>query len=453
MTDDSRKLLIGRSKMDGLVSMAMMRWRTRVRHFHSVSGVAVPLVGTNMVASPLLYLQSGGPTAVLNASAFGVIETARRLGRPLLAARNGLAGLLDGRLVDTARVSKDDIALLPTMPGGSFGVSRHMIPAYYEAPQEWLAVRDVLERHNIHHLLLNGGNGSMGCAARLAEFEQHTGYPLSVIGIPKTIDNDLLGTDFSPGFPSAAKFLATSMREVVLDMNSMEQQRVFIMETMGRHTGWLAAATTAAARPPGDAPLLILLPEVPFDPAVFLPLLDQGLQRHGHCAIAVSEGLKGSDGLPVAESRHDVVYGHEQLGGAGAWLANLVRLQCGITAHVAQVDCLQRAARHLASNVDIHMAYEVGCTAVEWALNGMHGVMTGIVRQLSATRTWEVVPIALAEVGDLERQLPLEYIDVANLGVTPACLDYLRPLLAGEVSVPYGSDGLPDYHPIAWPDV
>lgn len=404
-----------------------------------------------MTASPLLYLQSGGPTSALNASALGVIEAARSLGHPLLAARDGLAGLIHGQLVDTTRVSASEVARLALLPGGSFGVSRHMIPAYLDDPQQWLAVRDVLERHGIHHLLVNGGNGSLGCAARLAEFERHTGYPLTVVGIPKTIDNDIVGTDFSPGYPSAAKFLATLMREVALDLNSMAQRRVFIMETMGRHTGWLAAATAAGAQRPGDAPQLILLPEVPFEPERFLEKVGQCLEQHGHCAVAVAEGLQGLDGKPVAESRHDSVYGHEQLGGAGRWIAQLVHSRFDLTPHVAQVDCLQRAGRHLASEIDIRLARQVGRTAVEWALAGQQGVMTSIVRQSAATQSWSITPVNLTEVGDQERMLPGHFIDADNLGVTPAFLDYLRPLLAGEAPTRCGADGLPDCRPIAWP--
>lgn len=405
-----------------------------------------------MTQTPLLYLQSGGPTSVLNASARGVIEAARRSGRTLLAARNGLSGLT-GRLLDTSRESDSEIERLSSLPGASFGVSRDMLPAWSEAPRHWLAIRDALERHDIHHLLINGGNGSMGCAARLSEFERHTGYPLNVIGIPKTIDNDLMCTDFSPGFPSAARFLATLMREVALDMSSMAQQRVFIMETMGRHTGWLAASTAAAVPRHGDVPQLILLPEVPFDPDRFLQKIASYLQSHNHCAVAVAEGLTGSDGRPVAEARHDATYGHEQLGGAGAWLAGLVRRELGVTTHVTQVDCLQRAARHLVSEADMHMARASGRIAVEWALSGMHGVMTGIARSRTVPQTWDIVPVNLSEVGDLERKMPAEFIDADNLWVTPAFFDYLRPLLVGEAPPPCGSDGLPDCRPIFWPEV
>jgi 6-phosphofructokinase len=406
-----------------------------------------------MHTSPLLYLQSGGPTAVLNLSALGVIETARRLGRPLLAARDGLSGLIHGQLVDTGQVSDAEIQRLRFLPGASFGVSRHMIPSFDEAPEQWRAALRVLQQHDIHHLLVNGGNGSLGCAARLVEFERHTGYPLSVIGIPKTIDNDLVGTDFSPGFPSAAKFLATMLREVAVDMRSMDRQRVFIMEAMGRHTGWLAAATAAAGQQAGDAPHLILLPEVAFEPARFLERVTQCLQQYGHCAIVVAEGLKDASGKLVAESRHDDVYGHEQLGGAGLWVAGLIKQQLDITAHVAQVDCLQRAARHLGSAVDVRLAYACGCRAVEWAVDGKQGVMTSFVRQQDNPPRWDIVPASLAEIGDQEWLLPAEYIDADNFSVTAAFHQYIRPLLAGAPALPESADGLPDCRQIDWPGI
>lgn len=399
--------------------------------------------------APILYLQSGGPTAVLNASARGVIETARRLGVPLWAARDGLAGLLADRLVDTSRASDSEVARLSQLPGASFGVSRHMMPTFEQEPAAWWALRDILERHGIHHLLLNGGNGSMGSAARLAEFERHTGYPLSVIGIPKTIDNDLLGTDFSPGFPSAAKYLATSMREVGLDMASLGQGRVFIMETMGRHTGWLAASSAAARQSADDAPQLVLVPEVPFDPQHFLAQLDACLTRLGHCAIAVAEGLRGLDGKPVTELRHDDIYGHEQLGGAGTWLARLIKRERGLTPHVAQVDCLQRAARHWVSAVDVQWAHAAGACAVEWALGGEHGVMVAMQRA-DRDNDWRLTPVRLAEIGDKEYTLPPAFLDPQRLTVTPAFLAYLRPLLQGDLPLPVCADGLPDYRPVRW---
>ncbi|UTH72907.1 6-phosphofructokinase [Chromobacterium sp. IIBBL 290-4] len=399
-----------------------------------------------------VYLQSGGPTAVLNASAQGAIETARRLGLSLYAAYDGLAGLLDGRLCDTDAVSDTAIAQLAFMPGGSFGVSRRMIGTYEEAPEDWLRLRDVLAKHDIHYLLINGGNGSLGCAERLVDFEKHTGYKLGVIGIPKTIDNDLVGTDNSPGYGSSAKFLASAMREVGLDMTSMGWGRVFIMETMGRHTGWLAAACAAASRNPHEAPHLLLLPEVPFDQDRFLAALDASLAKYGQCAIAVAEGITGKDGRFVAEAKKSETYGHEQLGGAGHWLAKLILNERGISAHVAQVDYLQRAGGHLASATDVRQAYVMGEKAVEWLLAGKSGLMAGIQRLNDHPYCWNVAEVPLSAVGDKEKRLPPEFISADGFGVTQAFLDYVKPLMEGERIPPF-KDGLPDYRPIDWPRI
>ncbi|MCD5363513.1 MULTISPECIES: 6-phosphofructokinase [Chromobacterium] len=399
-----------------------------------------------------VYLQSGGPTAVLNASAQGAIETARQRGLSMYGAFDGLAGLLDGRLCDIDAVSDEAIAQLAFMPGGSFGVSRRMIGSFAEAGDDWRRLREVLARHDIHYLLVNGGNGSLGCAERLAEFERHMGYPLKVVGIPKTIDNDLVGTDNSPGYGSSAKFLASAMREVGLDMTSMGWGRVFIMETMGRHTGWLAAACAAAARNEREAPHLLLLPEVAFDAERFLAAVDDRLARFGQCAIAVAEGITDADGRFVAEAKKSEVYGHEQLGGAGHWIAQLLLRERGISAHVAQVDYLQRAGGHLGSSMDVRQAYIMGERAVEWLLAGKSGVMAGIKRIQDHPYCWDVVEVPLSEVGDQEKRLPPEFIGADGFSVTPAFLDYVRPLMEGERIPPF-KDGLPDYRPIAWPKV
>lgn len=405
-----------------------------------------------MSGSRAVYLQSGGPTAVLNASAQGAIETARRNALSMYGAFDGLAGLLEGRLCNIDAVSDEAIAQLAFMPGGSFGVSRRMIGSFAEAAEDWWRLRDVLAQHDIHYLLVNGGNGSLGCADRLKDFERHTGYPLQVVGIPKTIDNDLVGTDNSPGYGSSAKFLASAMREVGLDMTSMGRGRVFIMETMGRHTGWLAAACAAAARTPYEAPHLLLLPEVPFDSERFLAAVDDRLARFGQCAIAVAEGITNAEGHFVAEAKKSAIYGHEQLGGAGHWIAQLLLQERGISAHVAQVDYLQRAGGHLGSAMDARQAYIMGERAVEWLLQGKSGVMTGIKRIQDHPYCWDVAEIPLAEVGDQEKRLPPEFISADGFGVTEAFLAYVRPLMEGERIPPF-KGGLPDYRPIAWPAV
>ena len=394
----------------------------------------------------LLYLQSGGPTAVLNGSAQGVIETARAQGVPVCAAANGLAGLLAGELYDCSSAPADSIRRLGWLPGASFGTSRHVLAAYDEVPEQWARLAEVVRQFDIGYVLLNGGNGSMETALRLGELAQRFDLPLLALGVPKTIDNDLEGTDFSPGFPSAAKYLASSLREVTHDMRSMGRGRVFIMETMGRHVGWLAAACSLAAGEGEPAPL-VLLPEVAFDEARVLQAVQHRLQQDGYCAIAVAEGLRQADGRFVAQMHADAVYGHEQLGGAGAWLAQRLQQALGVHAHVALVDCQQRAAMHLASATDARLAYEAGAACVHWALAGQGGVMAGLQRQDDG---WQAVPVPLAQVAGLERTVPAHFIADDGLSMTAAFTRYLQPLLQGEVAIPY-IDGLPDYRVLSWP--
>lgn len=398
--------------------------------------------------SRLLYLQSGGPSAVLNTSAQGALETARARGVGGCAAADGLAGLLAGRIYDISRASAADVAQLGNLPGAAFGSSRHILPAYHVAPQQWEQLAGVLRRFDIRYLLLNGGNGSMTTAQRLAELAERFDLPLTAVGVPKTIDNDLEGCDFSPGFPSAAKYLAASLREVITDMRSMGGGRVFVMETMGRHVGWLAAACALAAGDDEPAPLL-LLPERAYDEDKLFAAVKERMARHGHCALVVSEGLRDAAGHFVSQMRESQTYGHEQLGGAGVWLGE--RLQTlGLHAHVAVVDCLQRAARHMLSGVDARLAYRVGAEAADWALSGRGGVMAAIHRRLRDDSVdWDVVPMALAEVADKERELPDAFIGADGLSVTPAFHDYLRPLLQGEVAQPW-VDGLPDLRVPRW---
>lgn len=394
----------------------------------------------------LLYLQSGGPTAVLNRSAQGVIETARTLGVPVCAAANGLAGLLAGQLYDCSAAAAANIQRLGWLPGASFGTSRQILAPYAADPQSWQQLADVLRRFDIGYVLLNGGNGSMETALALGELAQRFDLPLQALGVPKTIDNDLEGTDFSPGFPSAAKYLASSLREVIHDMRSMARGRVFIMETMGRHVGWLAAACSLAA-PDGEPAPLLLLPEVALDEARVLQAVQQRLARDGYCAIAVAEGLRQADGRFVAQMHADAVYGHEQLGGAGAWLAQRLQAQLGVHAHVALVDCQQRAAMHLASATDARLAYAAGAACVHWALAGQGGVMAGLQRSAD---DWVVTPVPLATVAGLERRLPAAFIAEDGLAVTPAFAEHVRPMLQGEVALPY-VNGLPDYRTLSWP--
>ena len=398
----------------------------------------------------LLYLQSGGPTAVLNTSALGAARAARALGVSVCAAQDGLSGLLAGQLFDLSAVSDEVLGQLGNLPGAVFGTSRHILRPYESDPAEWAQLAAVLQRFDIGYVLLNGGNGSMETARQLEQLASRFSLVLTVVGVPKTIDNDLEGTDCSPGFASAAKYLATSLREVLIDMQGMGHGRVFIMEAMGRHVGWLTAACAVAALPGQDVPLL-LLPEIAFDEARLLAAVQQRLAASGCCAIVISEGLRHPDGRFVAQAQADAVYGHEQLGGAGNWLSQCLHDKLGIKAHVAQVDCLQRAARHLVSATDIQQAYALGAEAARWAIAGQGGVMAALLRTGDVSDpVWQIVPVALSAVANLERSLPAEFIGEDGLSVTAAFHDYLLPLLQGE-SAPGFKDGLPDYVLPVWP--
>ena len=406
-----------------------------------------------MRRSRALYLQSGGVTAVLNVSACGVIETARQHGLPVLAARYGFAGLLSEDLLDTTAVADDMLAHLRDLPGGSFGASRRLLRPYEQAPAEWERVRDVLAAHDIDTLFINGGNGSMDSAHTLSTLAERLQYPLTVIGVPKTIDNDLMLTDCSPGFGSAAKYLATSMREAGMDVRSMAGgRRVFILEAMGRHTGWLAGACALAAEGPGEPPHIVLMPEVPFDLERFLSEVESCLARYNCCTIAVAEGLVDQEGRAIAEQRSATVYGHEQLGGIGGWLAQRIRERTGVTCHAAVADYLQRAGRHLASAMDVAQAYAAGAEAVRLALAGTTDVMTTIERLQDEPYRWQISTAPLGDIGDREKPVPREFIRDDGLHVTEAFLRYLRPLIAGEAP-PAFRNGLPDYRPIPWPVV
>jgi 6-phosphofructokinase 1 len=397
----------------------------------------------------VLYLQSGGPTAVVNASAQGVIEAARHAGVSLCAARHGLTGLRQGKLLDLDAVPQQQWQQLSTLPGTCFGSSREMLPPFDTAPDTWHQLRHVLCGAGIGTVLLNGGNGSMATALRLTEFGQRLDYPLRVIGIPKTIDNDLVATHFSPGYPSAAKYLAASVRELALDVTSLGPGRVLLLETMGRNTGWLAAGCAAAARHAGEAPHLLLLPEVPYQPERLLDALDVCLRQHGHALLVVAEGLRYGNSVLLAEQPYFPHSRFQQLGGAAQRVAAYLTQQRSLHAHVAVADCLQRAARHLVSALDLRLAQQVGRTALEWAMQEQSGVMVGL-SPTTGKEDWDMIAVPLADVADAERLLPASFIGVDGFSVSPAFLDYLRPLLQGEAWPPF-ADGLPAYPSLHWP--
>lgn len=395
------------------------------------------------------YAQSGGVTAVINASAAGVIETARRhknkIGK-VLAGRHGILGALTEDLIDTSRESAAAIAALKHTPGGAFGSCRYKLKGLDENRAQYERLIAVFRAHDIGYFLYNGGNDSADTCYKVSQIAATLGYPVACIHVPKTVDNDLAVTDNCPGFGSVAKYVATSMREAAFDVASMARTstKIFVMEVMGRHAGWITAAVGLAADKSNDIPLLLLFPEVAFDEAKFLARVDALVNSHGYCCIGVSEGLHTSDGKFFSETGLKDAFGHAQLGGAGELVAKLVRQKLGHKYHWALADYLQRAARHIASKTDLEQSYAVGKAAVEYALKGMNAVMPAIIRSSQKPYRWKLEPAPLARIANQEKMLPAAFISADGFGITQKAREYLAPLIKGEAPPPY-RDGLPDY--------
>lgn len=400
-----------------------------------------------MSRGKLLYCQSGGVTAVINTTAAAVITTARAHGLKVYAARNGIIGALREELIDTSKESAAAIRGLATTPGGAFGSCRFKLKSLETDRAHYERLIAVLRAHDIRYLLYNGGNDSADTSLKIAQVSRELGYELGCIGVPKTVDNDLAITDCCPGFGSAAKYIATSVLEASLDVASMaaSSTKVFVMEVMGRHAGWIAAAAGLAQRGPDEAPQIILFPEVAFDEAAFLAKVEETVKRVGWCTVVVSEGLRHADGRFVAEAGGKDAFGHVQLGGVGPTLAALVKDRLNMKVHWAVPDYLQRSARHLASKVDHEHAWAVGEKAVEYALAGKHGVMPVIRRSSDAPYRWKIEPAPLGKLANTEKKIPKNFIRKDGYGISEACRRYLAPLARGEAPPPFGKDGLPVY--------
>ena len=397
----------------------------------------------------VFYAQSGGVTAVINATAAGVIETARRhpgaIGK-VFAGRDGIIGALTEDLIDTSRESEEAIAALRHTPSGAFGSCRHKLKGLEEGRAEYERLIDVFRAHDVGYFFYNGGGDSQDTSHKVSRIGERMGYPISCIGIPKTIDNDLPITDSCPGFGSVAKYVAVSVREAAFDVRSMARSstKVFILEVMGRHAGWIAAAGGLAAEFEGDAPHLIVFPEIPFEEERFLARVRECVDVHGYCVVVVSEGARYPDGRFLSEAGVRDAFGHAQLGGVAPVVAELIRGRHGYKFHWAVADYLQRAARHIASGTDVEQAYAMGRAAVEFALAGKSAVMPVIVRKSDDPYAWEVGEASLAEVANVEKTVPREYVTEDGFGITEAGRRYLRPLIAGEDFPPFAG-GLPAY--------
>ncbi|MGA0588580.1 6-phosphofructokinase [Dyella sp. KRB-257] len=395
----------------------------------------------------LLYAQSGGVTSVINATAAGVIEAARARGVSVYAARNGILGALREDLIDTAKETRTAIAALRHTPGGAFGSCRYKLKSLEANRAEYERLIDVFRAHDIRWFLYNGGNDSADTALKVSQLGKAMGYDIRCIGVPKTVDNDLAVTDCCPGFGSVAKYTAISTLEASLDVASMAETstKVFILEVMGRHAGWIAAAAGLAGNGPDQAPHIILFPENAFDEAAFLAKVKATVERVGWCTVVASEGVRNAQGRFLAEAGTRDAFGHSQLGGVAPMLAQLVKDRLGYKYHWALPDYLQRSARHAASRVDAEQAYAVGKAAVDYALAGMNAVMPVIVRTSDAPYRWKVEPAPLAKIANKEKKMPRCFIRRDGFGITEAARRYLSPLIAGEAPLPWRRDGLPAY--------
>ena len=395
------------------------------------------------------YAQSGGVTAVINASAAGVIEACRankdRIGK-VYAGRNGIIGALTEDLIDTSKDSAAAIRALRHTPSGAFGSCRYKLKGLDENRAEYERLVAVFKAHNIGYFFYNGGGDSADTCLKVSQLADSLGYPIQAIHVPKTVDNDLPVTDTCPGFGSVAKYVAVSIREAGYDVASMAltSTKVFVLEVMGRHAGWIAAAGGLAAEAEGEAPQIILFPEIVFDEKKFLARVQRVVKKHGFCAIVVSEGVRDADGRFLAEAGTRDAFGHAQLGGVAPVVANLVKRELGYKYHWAVADYLQRAARHIASKTDVEQAYAVGKAAVELALKGKNSVMVTIDRKSDAPYKWTTGHVALDQVANREKFMPRKFITRDGFHITDACRRYLAPLIAGEDYPPY-KDGLPQY--------
>lgn len=395
----------------------------------------------------LLYAQSGGVTAVINASACAVIETARKHKVRVLAARNGIIGALREELIDTSKESASAIAALRHTPGGAFGSCRFKLKSLEQSRSQYERLIEVFRAHDIRWFLYNGGNDSADTANKISQIGKALGHDVTVVGVPKTVDNDLAVTDCCPGFGSVAKYTAISVLEASLDVASMAESstKVFVMEVMGRHAGWIAAAAGLAGKSPDEAPHIILFPEIPFDEKSFLARVKATVERVGWCTVVVSEGVRNKEGKFLSEVGTRDAFGHAQLGGVAPLLADLVKQKLGYKYHWALPDYLQRSARHIASKTDVEHAYAVGKAGVEYALAGKNAVMPVIVRTSDAPYRWKIEPASLKKVANHEKILPKSYISRDGYGITEAARRYLEPLIRGEEAPPSGKDGLPKY--------
>ncbi len=402
-----------------------------------------------MAKKNAFYAQSGGVTAVINASACGVIETARKhkdkIGK-VYAGRNGIIGALTEDLIDTSKDSAKSIAALRHTPAGAFGSCRYKLKGLEENEAEYTRLIEVFKAHDIGYFFYNGGGDSADTCYKISQISEKMGYPVQAIHVPKTVDNDLPITDCCPGFGSVAKYVAVSTREASFDVDSMSKTstKVFVLEVMGRHAGWIAAAGGLASDENCELPIVILFPEIPFNQKKFLAKVDAMVKKHGYCSVVVSEGVQGEDGKFLSDQGVRDAFGHAQLGGAAPVIANMVKEALGYKYHWAVADYLQRAARHIASKTDVEQAYALGQAAVELALKGENAVMPAVIRTSDKPYRWKIGVAPLSKVANVEKFMPRSFITRDGFGITEKCRAYLAPLIKGEDYPPF-KNGLPQF--------
>ena len=395
------------------------------------------------------YAQSGGVTAVINASAAGVIETARanndKIGT-VYAGKNGIIGALAEELIDTSRESDAAIAKLRHTPAGAFGSCRYKLKSFAQSGREYERLMQVFKAHNIGYFFYNGGGDSADTCLKISQLSKQFKFPIQAIHIPKTVDNDLPITDNCPGFGSTAKYIAISTREASFDVASMAQTstKVFIIEVMGRHAGWIAAAGGMASDEKTPIPIIILFPEIPFNRIKFIAAVKRKVEEFGYVSVVVSEGVRDGGGKFLSDQGLVDAFGHAQLGGVAPLVASMVKQDLGYKFHWAVADYMQRAARHIAAKTDVEQAYALGKSAVQMALKGENSIMLTILRTSDNPYRWKIGTAALSEVANVEKMMPKNFITADGFGITQQCRDYLAPLINGEDYPPF-KHGLPDY--------
>lgn len=401
-----------------------------------------------MTVKNLFYAQSGGPTAVINATACGVIQAAQQHPQigAIYAGLNGIIGALKEELIDLSQESATAIEGLRHTPASAFGSCRYKLKSIEENKDQYHRLIDVFKAHNIGYFFYNGGGDSQDTAYKVSQLSDKLNYPLTCIGLPKTIDNDLAFTDNCPGFGSVAKYIATSIKEAALDVASMcvSSTKIFVMEVMGRHAGWIAASAGLAQEFSGDAPQIILFPEIPFDRSSFLKKVKKTVEQDGYCVIAVSEGTRDTSGNFLQDSGSTDAFGHKQLGGVAPTICEIIKTELGYKYHWAVCDYLQRAARHIASKTDLEQAYQLGYKGVEYALQGQNNIMLTIERLNTPDYQWQIGTAPLEKVANVEHTMPRDFISEDGFGITQKCRDYMLPLIQGEAYPPF-KNGTPDY--------